>query len=402
MKNDKTILIFGAGKIGRSFIGQLFGQSGYNVVFCDVDQALINELNRRKSYPVVIKGKTEETILVKNVRAVSGLDHDAVIQEVATASILAVSVGKNALEKIIPVIAEGLKRRQELTPDKPLDIIIAENMRAAGQFIRSGLAELLPENYPLEKMVGLVETSIGKMVPIMTDEELKNDPLLIFAEPYNTLILDKLAFKGEIPNVKGLSPKENMKAWVDRKAFIHNLGHAISAYIGNFYHPEAKYIFEVLADKKILETTRETMLQAAKILVSYYPNDFTFSDLEEHTDDLLSRFQNRALKDTVFRVGQDLPRKMDIDDRFAGVIQMAEKKGQKYDLIVHAMAHGFFFRKRDEHGNLNPQDELFLQTLKDKGVEKTLTTLCGFHLERNKDLLNELKILFLKLKNKLK
>src|SRR5690554_785884 len=148
MKDDKTILIFGAGKIGRSFIGQLFVQSDYEVVFSDIDQDLINELNRRKSYPVVIKGKTEETILVKNVRAVSGLDSDAVIEEIAKASIMAVSVGKNALEKIIPVIAEGLKRRQELTPDRPLDIIIAENMRSAGEFIHSGLAKLLPENYP--------------------------------------------------------------------------------------------------------------------------------------------------------------------------------------------------------------------------------------------------------------
>lgn len=400
MKEDKTILIFGAGKIGRSFIGQLFGQSGYNVVFSDIDQNLVNALNRRKSYPVVIKGKTEETILVKNVRAVSGLDRDAVIKAVAEASIMAVSVGKNALEKIIPVIAEGLKRRQELTPDRPLDIIIAENMREAGEFIRSKLAEVLPQNYPLDKLVGLVETSIGKMVPIMTDEELKNDPLLIFAEPYNTLILDKLAFKGEIPNVKGLSPKENMKAWVDRKAFIHNLGHATAAYVGNFYHPDAKYIFEVLADKNILATTRKTMLQAAEILVSYYPDDFTLSDLEEHIDDLLSRFQNRALKDTVFRVGQDLPRKLGIDDRFAGIIQMAQKKQLKYDRIVNAMAYGFFFRKTDEHGALSPLDHRFLQTLKDKGVKKTLTTLCGFHSEKNRDLLNELEHLYSNLDEK--
>lgn len=400
MKEDKTILIFGAGKIGRSFIGQLFGQSGYNVVFSDIDQNLVNALNRRKSYPVVIKGKTEETILVENVRAVSGLDRDAVIKAVAEASIMAVSVGKNALEKIIPVIAEGLKRRQELTPDRPLDIIIAENMRAAAEFIRSKLAEVLPQNYPLDKLVGLVETSIGKMVPIMTDEELKNDPLLIFAEPYNTLILDKLAFKGEIPNVKGLSPKENMQAWVDRKAFVHNLGHATAAYVGNFYHPDAKYIFEVLADKKILATTRKTMLQAAQILVSYYPDDFTLSDLEEHIDDLLSRFQNRALKDTVFRVGQDLPRKLGIDDRFAGIIQMAQKKQLKYDRIVNAMAYGFFFRKTDEHGALNPLDQRFLQTLKDKGVKKTLTTLCGFHSEKNRDLLNELEHLYSNLDEK--
>jgi mannitol-1-phosphate 5-dehydrogenase len=397
MKDNKTILIFGAGKIGRSFIGQLFGQSGYNVVFCDIDQDLINELNQRKSYQVVIKAKTEETILVENVRAVSGLDRDKVIKEVAKASIMAVSVGKNALEKIIPAIAEGLKQRQELTPNRPLDIIIAENMRAAGEFIRSRLIELLPKNYPLNKLVGLVETSIGKMVPSMTDEDLKNDPLLIFAEPYNTLILDKLAFKGAIPKVRGFSPKKNMQAWVDRKAFIHNLGHATAAYVGNFYHPESKYIFEILANKKILEATQKTMLQAAKILVNYYPDDFTFSDLEEHTDDLLIRFQNKALKDTVFRVGQDLPRKLRIDDRFAGIIQMAQKKEIKYYHIVFAMAHGLFFRKRNEHGKLNTQDELFLQTLKDKGVEKTLTVLCGFDLQKNKDLLSELKVQYMKL-----
>lgn len=346
MNDDKTILIFGAGKIGRSFIGQLFGQSGYNLVFTDVDLDLVNELNQRKSYPVVVKGKTEEIILVENVKAVSGLDQPAVIKEVAKASIMAVSVGKNALDKIIPVIAEGLKRRHELNPQKPLDIIIAENMRAAGEFIRSGLTQLLPENYPLDNLVGLVETSIGKMVPIMTDEELKNDPLLIFAEPYNTLILDKLAFKGEIPDVKGISPKENMQAWVDRKAFIHNLGHATAAFIGNFYYPEAKYIFEVLASNKILEATRKTMLQAATILVSYYPDDFTLNDLEEHIDDLLSRFQNKALKDTVFRVGTDLPRKLGIDDRFAGIHQMAQIKQLKCGRIVNAMAYGFIRKNR--------------------------------------------------------
>jgi mannitol-1-phosphate 5-dehydrogenase len=399
MKNDKSILIFGAGKIGRSFIGQLFGQSDYEVVFTDVDQAIICELNKRKSYPVVIKGKTEKTIIVKNVRAVSALDREAVKNEIAKASIMAVSVGKNALEKIIPVIAKGLKMRQELTPGKPLDIIIAENMRSAGEFIRYKLVEHLPENYPINKLVGLVETSIGKMVPIMTEDDLKNDPLVIFAESYNSLILDKRGFKGQIPEVKGLSPKENMKAWVDRKAFIHNLGHATAAYTGNFYHPEADYIFEVLVDKNILVATRKTMLQAAEILTGYYPDDFTKEDLEEHSDDLLERFQNRALKDTVFRVGQDLPRKLGIDDRFAGIIQMGQKKGLKYDRIVFAMTHGFFFRKIDEYGKLNPQDELFLNTLKDKGVEKTIIKFCGFHLKKNKDLISELKIQYLKMKN---
>lgn len=396
---EKSILIFGAGKIGRSFIGQLFGQSGYEVVFVDIDQKVVDDLNRRKSYPVIIKAQQEETILVKNVRAVSGHDQDAVIKEITEASLMALSVGKNALKNIIPVIAAGLKQRWKQTPDFPLDIIIAENMRSANKFIHAELLSLLPKDYALDQRVGLVETSIGKMVPIMTEEELINDPLLIFAEPYNTLIVDRQGFKGAIPEVKGLSPKENIKAWVDRKAFIHNLGHATAAYAGNFFNPDANYIYEVLADKNVFAITRETMFQAATILLAYYPEDFTFNDLENHIDDLLDRFQNRALKDTVFRVGQDLPRKLSIDDRFAGAIQLAVRKGINYSLIVKAMAYGFFFKKNGEGGVSSPGDEQFREILNEGGVEPVLISLCGFTGKKERVLINEVNTQYWLLKN---
>ena len=49
------IVIFGAGKIGRSFIGQLFSRAGFEVVFIDINKEVIKELNRRKSYDVIIK-----------------------------------------------------------------------------------------------------------------------------------------------------------------------------------------------------------------------------------------------------------------------------------------------------------------------------------------------------------
>jgi mannitol-1-phosphate 5-dehydrogenase len=396
--NEESVLIFGAGKIGRSFIGQLFGLAGYQVVFVDVDPDVVRELNIRKSYPVVIKGKTDEVIVVPNVRAVSGLDNSAVIHEISTASLMAISVGKNALEKIIPRIAEGLLLRNEKYPNWPLDIIIAENMRSAGIFIYNILSEILPKNYPIDNLVGLVETSIGKMVPIMTEEDLKEDPLLIFAEPYNTLILDKRGFKGPIPNVPGLSPKENIKAWVDRKAFIHNMGHASAAYFGNYFHPEANFIYEVLQDNKVFSATRNAMMQAANVLIRFYPGDFSLNDLELHVDDLISRFQNRALKDTVFRVGQDLPRKLGINDRFAGIIQMAMNAGIPYDFILKAMAFGFFFSKSDEQGNFNTQDVLFKNYLKEKGVENTVVSLCGFSQEKDRLLIDELKVEYLNLK----
>ena len=151
---NKSILIFGAGKIGRSFIGQLFGLSGYEVVFSDVDLEIVHALNKRKSYPVVIKGEKEETLLIPNVRAVSGLDQTNVAREVSQASILAVSVGKNALEKVIPLIGEGLKMRYQSDPTLPLDIIIAENMRSAGEFIHEKLSSCLPADYPVGNKPG--------------------------------------------------------------------------------------------------------------------------------------------------------------------------------------------------------------------------------------------------------
>ena len=228
--------------------------------------------------------------------------------------------GKNVLERIIPVIAAGLVQRNTNNPGTPLDIILAENMRSAADFVGGQLKKNLPSSFPVETLVGLVETSIGKMVPIIPQAELEKDPLVVFAESYNTLIVDRKGFKSPIPEIKGLAPKNNIKAWVDRKAFIHNMGHATAAYYGYALHPEAVYMYEVLDDPEVLQFTRAVMLQSADILLAAYPDDFTAIDLISHIDDLISRFRNKALRDTIFRVGQDLARKLGADDRFMGAI----------------------------------------------------------------------------------
>ena len=390
MENNKSILIFGAGRIGRSFIGQLFGAAGYEIVFSDIDLNVVQALNARKSYPVVIKDKVEQTILVQNVRAISGINRERLAQEISSTSLIAVSVGKNALEKIIPVIAEGLKMRYLSDLSKPLDIIIAENMRSGSEFLKEHLTNILPDDYPFERLVGLVETSIGKMVPIMTREEQMNDPLLVYAEQYNDLILDKKGFKGPIPDVKGISPKENIKAWVDRKLFIHNLGHATAAYYGFYRNPETKYIYEVLDDPEVYRFTKEVMVQAANVLAKIYPDDFTISDLWLHIDDLLSRFQNKALKDTIFRVGQDRIRKLGADDRFVGIIRLAEKQNMSYEKILQALVYAFYFEATDENGCRHPNDSLF-DNYKSKGFEFVLQEVCGFDSANERNLVDEFK-----------
>ncbi len=388
--DTKKIVIFGAGKIGRSFIGQLFGCGGYKVVYVDIDPVVVNLLNEKGCYRIVIKGDKENELIVPNVQAISALEPDKVAEAVSTAGILAVSVGKNALAKIAPIIAKGLMTRYSNDPELPLDIILAENMRSAGDYMKGLLEKLLPPDYPVEKLVGLVETSIGKMVPILTIADLEKDPLLVFAEPYNTLIVDGKGFKSQIPQIQGISAKNNIKAWVDRKAFIHNLGHATAAYFGNHLHPQAVYLYEVLDDQTVFDFTREVMLQSAETLQAAYPDDFTLPDLIAHIDDLLHRFRNRALKDTVFRVGQDLQRKLGADDRFMGAVHLAIQHGKLYGKILEAMSFGFFFDAKDELG-LNPVEDLSFRESLHSNFENTLVQKCDFDVKKDVNLIDELK-----------
>jgi len=298
-------------------------------------------------------------------------------------------VGKNALPAVAGVVAEGLEARERMYPGRNLDVILAENMRSADLFIREKLREALPSSYPLDRQVGLVETSIGKMVPIMTKRDLDEDPLQVLAEPYNTLILDRRGFRGDIPDIPELALKENMKAWVDRKAFIHNLGHATAAYCGHLECPGARYMYEVLEEPVVFQFTRRVMNEAATVLMAAYPGEFTKEGLSDHIDDLLARFRNRNLGDTVFRVGSDLNRKLGADDRFMAVIRMAQKTGTGFQHMIRAMAMGFSFKARDEQGKMFPGDEVF-HTLWKQNPDKLLTEVCGLSTDKDSEIILQL------------
>ena len=129
------------------------------------------------------------------------------MDEIVTADIMAISVGQKGLADAIPLIARAAHARFVLFPHSPLDIIIAENMRDASEWITKQFKEELPSGFPLESFIGLIETSIGKMVPLMKAAKGSDNPLDVFAETYNTLILDKTAFKNCIPEVTGLARK---------------------------------------------------------------------------------------------------------------------------------------------------------------------------------------------------
>ena len=375
--NPTKLVLFGAGKIGRSFIGQLFSRAGYEVVFVDKDERLIDALNRQHSYKVLICDAHPETMVVNNVRGVHADDTATVVEEIASADILAVSIGKNGLPHIVPVLSKGLLKREKDSPGQALDIILAENMRNADVFLHGELAKVLPATYPLNERVGLVETSIGKMVPLAVDQS-GGDILSVSAEAYNTLIVDKKGFKNPVPAVAGLEAKENMKAWVDRKLFIHNFGHAAVAYRSYLLHPEFVYTWEALEDETVRNFAGEAMRESATVLETVYPGVFADGHLQMHIDDLLHRFANRSLGDTIFRVGCDLYRKLSPDDRIITPLMSAFHHQLPYSHILQVLSAAIRFKCTGPDGKMFPSDVDFHRELEKEGKKKVLQRVCGF------------------------
>ena len=130
-------VMYGAGNIGRGFIGQLFSQSGYETAFIDVAPAVIEQLNTQHEYPVRILYKEGyEESMVKNVSCVDGKDPEAIADAIAEADVMATAVGVNILKFIFGNIAGGLRKRWQ-DPDKaPLNIIICENLIGADKYLK--------------------------------------------------------------------------------------------------------------------------------------------------------------------------------------------------------------------------------------------------------------------------
>ena len=206
----RKAVMYGGGNIGRGFIGALLSQSGYHVIFVDVAEPIVTELNERKSYPIrILDGQNKEDLIIKNVSAVHGNNREEVAAEIASCDIMATAVGARVLKFIVPNIVSGLRKRWS-EHGRPLNIIICENLNDANRVVERMIKEQLTasEVERFDRTVGLVEASIGRMVPVQTDEMKDGEPLRICTESYGFLPVDKAAFKGTIPDIKGMVPFE--------------------------------------------------------------------------------------------------------------------------------------------------------------------------------------------------
>ncbi len=370
-----TAVIFGAGSVGRGFLGQLFTESGFEVVFVDVDTPLVAALDQQRRYTLRLSGidKVEDRTIMP-VRAVDGRDVEAVAREVGEASLVATAVGARALGAIARPIAQGLERRWQIPEARPLNIIICENLRDAPERLRSFIHDALAaeSRIALSEHVGFVPAVIARMAPVPTPEQRAADVSLIVAEPYKVLPVDRAACVGEVPEVVGLYAVAPFEAYTARKLYIHNAAHAMLGYLG--YQRGLRYGYEALEDTWVRERVDQALNESARALVAEYALEPVA--VQEHIDYLLVRFGNRALADPIDRLARDPLRKLAPTDRLVGAARLVERQGMIPQGLVWGIAGALAYRDaRDEHA-------LALEArLADAGLARVLADVAGIRID---------------------
>lgn len=385
--NQPQAIHFGAGNIGRGFIGALLAESGYFVVFADVDAKLIKELNRHDTYEVHVLDEIERT---EEIHSYSGIlsQTDDVLHAIAQphTRLITTAVGVNVLPRIAPMIAKGLQERRA-AGDGSLNIIACENMVGQtdmlGKHVRRYLSD--EENAWLADNIGFANCSVDRIVP--SPPQMEN-PLDIGVEDFSEWAVDRNALRTPIaPPVRGMTLTDSLTAYIERKLYTLNCAHAIAAYLGFAYGLEM--IDQALANPEILQDVRGALGESGAALIRKH--GFDESEHEQYIARVLRRLVNPRLHDDVLRVGRQPLRKLAKGDRLLGPVAMAREYGLPIDYLARGIAAAFLFELEDDQQSVE-----LIGKVNEVGIERAVVEYTG--LEAGSDVHGKIVGAYMQLK----
>jgi mannitol-1-phosphate 5-dehydrogenase len=328
----KKAVVFGPGRIGCGFVGQLLHASGYEIVFVGRD-AIVDHLSRVGRYVVrLTDGMRARDVEVRGVRALRTSDVEGVADAIADADLVAVSVGPRNLGAIAPLLAAGLARRTE-----PVNVIAFENCPDPGQTLREAVLSVNPCLY--DKGHGFSGALVSRIVTQRQGELEGDQPLVFLGDPTTSFIVHGPSLRKPLPRVEGLRAVEDYGAWATKKLYTFSAGHAAAAYLGAL--KGYRYIHSAIRDPEIRSSVVAAMEEGQRGLARRYGPDLAGDAAE--LEAIICRFENAALNDPVSRVGRDPRRKLGPEDRLVGAARLAEEAGVSPRRLALAAAAAICF-----------------------------------------------------------
>ncbi len=356
---------FGAGNIGRGFIGLLLSQSGFQVQFVDVNDQLVSLLQQRKQYTVTLADEAQETIVVDNVNAIHGSDLEAVANAIAAADLVTTAVGVSILKHIAAGIAKGIELRLQLNPT-PLHIIACENaIGGSSQLKEHVYSHIHPDLHSqADALIAFPDAAVDRIVPIQHHE----DPLQVTVEPFHEWVVDRSKVLDSFPEIKGIHVVDQLEPYIERKLFTVNTGHCCTAYHG--YLNGCATIQKALEKPEIKHEVESVLNETGQMLVQKY--QFDPQTHQAYIQKILNRFMNPYISDEVERVGRSPIRKLSPNDRLVRPAVLAHELGLSTEHLAKAMAAGFAFDYAEDQEAAQLQKDI-----QAGGIEQVVTQYTG-------------------------
>lgn len=359
----KRAIHFGAGKIGRGFIGALLSQAGYEVCFAEANPQLVDEINRRRGYTVHVTDEICAELRIAGVSAVRA-DSGEAVRQLVDADLVTTAVGLGVLPRVAPVIAAGLRARKAAGVAAPLNVVACENGVRATSRLKASVYEALdaPTAAWAERTVGFADCSVDRIVPPVRSE----NPIDVVVENFYEWNVEEKSFVGGAPHIEGMNLADNLLAYIERKLFTLNTGHAITAYLGRM--KGLATIDESIADPAIFAIVKEAMQQSGQALVEKF--GFDRDAHFKYIDKIIGRFKNPYLKDDVTRVGREPLRKLSSTDRLVKPMMTAREYGLPCDKLLLGIGAALHYNNPED-----PQSVKMQELIAAKGLRQAVSEI---------------------------
>jgi mannitol-1-phosphate 5-dehydrogenase len=356
---------FGAGNIGRGFVGLILHRAGYEVVFVDVVDELIDGLNRTPSYRVREVGLDSDEQVVDNYRAInSRADEPAAVAEIAAADIVTTAVGPTVLRFVAPVIGQGLQQRPARAA--PLAVMACENAINATDVLVDHIRSQVPEEeWPaLAARATFANTAVDRIVPGQAQ-----DGLDVTVETYFEWAIERAPFGGQEPSIPDATWVDDLAPYIERKLFTVNTGHAATAYHG--FARGIRKLSDALEDDAVRAAVAGVLAETKRLLVAKH--EFTDEAQQAYVDKILQRFANPYLPDTVERVGRQPLRKLSRSERLIGPAAELAERGIRPEHLLATVDAALSFDVPDDPESVELQQ--LLKTLPAEAATERITGL---------------------------
>ncbi|NQI69977.1 mannitol-1-phosphate 5-dehydrogenase [Streptococcus suis] len=363
----KQAVHFGAGNIGRGFIGEILFENGFEIAFVDVNETIIDALNQRHAYEIEIAEEGQRHIAVSGVRGINNrLNPEEVVTAIATADLVTTAIGPNILPFIAGLVAQGIEARREAGNTQPLDVLACENMIGGSAFLYEEVKKHLSEEglaYAAE-FVGFPNAAVDRIVPAQSHE----DPLFVVVEPFNEWVVETQGMKNPDLKLEGVHYEADLEPFIERKLFSVNSGHATSAYTGaNF---GATTILEALQNPEVKSKVEAVLAEIRSLLIAKW--NFDEQALVDYHKVIISRFENPYIVDDIARVARTPIRKLGYDERFIRPIRELRERGLSYDNLLATVS--YIFGYKDETDEQSVQLQALLQ---EKSLPEVVAEVTG-------------------------